>query len=198
MRDTLELFTKIITDPGEFAEKSKDKSLYILLLLIPFNGFILGSLYIMSHFYVTTFLHPIFWIIAPLVGTLLSSQLGVFLGVYLLLATICKDDKKSKSLRVLAFNFSIAYTLYLGLAAAVIFPFLFSHNWASAIYFYDISHVILNIWIAALCAQAIQKIREETEIRTLFKVFTSYFSAYGVGALLYLIFSAMLVVSIIR
>ncbi|MHA1651552.1 MAG: hypothetical protein ACTSYB_15280 [Candidatus Helarchaeota archaeon] len=127
-------------------------------------------------------------------------NIGTFLGIYYGVAKLFKEKEVSTSLKLIGYYFLLALTVYHLIGFLVIGVLISLHEYYIAIWFYDISKMLLLVWIAALCVQGIQRLQKEQgqEIRTLIKVFSSLFGSYALTTVTYLIVSSMLVNLVIR
>ena len=197
MKENLELIKNVIRHPGRTVEVLKDKPMGLGIVLLIINIVVSGALFGYSKFWMPPG-SLLFWVFAPLVGLLFAIFLGVFQGLYYSISKFVLKEKENIGLKILTGYFLIVFSLYHIVAAAVITIAIPLHEYWVAIIFWDVSHVILLFWIAALCVQAIQKIREETEFRTMLKVFISLFGAYCIQMIVFIVLSTNIISLIYR
>jgi len=194
----LELIKNVIRHPGRTVEVLKDKSMSLSIALLVLNIVVSGVLFLYSKFWIApdTLL---FWGVAPVLGLFFAIFWGLFQGFYYSISRFILKEKENIGLRPISAYFLIAFSLYHLVAAAVIVMTVPIQEYAVASTFWELSQIFLLFWIAALCVQAIQQLRkEETEFRTMLKVFTSLFGAYCIQMLLYLELAKVMVNLVFR
>lgn len=198
MKETLNLFKDVIRHPGRTVNTLQEKSLRLFLILLVINIIPAGALFGYCKFIMDPSI-LLFWVFAVLVGLLLCFFGGSIMGIYYSISKfLLKEEKAGTDTKVIGYYFFIVFTLYHIVATVVILILVPLHQYAIANFFYDVAHVILIFWIAALSVQAVQKLREETEFRTLLKVFFAVFGGYVVQSVLFLIISVQVINMIFR
>lgn len=181
MKDTIRLFKNVIMHPGQTVTELDKKSwkLYVLLLLV--NGALAGGLFFYSKFFVD----PLSWLVllgGPAVGVLLMTYLAVFQLLYYLISKFLLKEEQQK-IKLIGYYFLIAFTFYHLLAFVVIGILMPLNQYGMVMGFYNIGHLVLIFWIAALCAQAIQQLQGGPELKTIVKVFPALFGSYALQML---------------
>jgi hypothetical protein len=197
MKDTLNLFKDVVRHPSQTVEVLKEKSLRLGLLLLLINIILSGGLFGYSKFVMDPS-EALFWLLTVVVGMLFALFLGAYIGVYYSISKFVLKEDKDIGLKVLSYYFLIAFTLYHIIATVFILIFIPLQEYYIAISFYDVSHVVLLFWIAALCVQGIQALRQEQEFRTMLKVFVSLFVGYCIQMIVFLIVSTQIIGLIYR
>jgi ABC-type iron transport system FetAB permease component len=75
---------------------------------------------------------------------------------------------------------------------------LISFDYYLVVIIYNISHLILLLWIIALSTQAVYYLQKDSELRSALKVFTAFFISYILISIVVLIEAADLISRIIR
>ncbi|MHA1264685.1 MAG: hypothetical protein ACTSRS_05540 [Candidatus Helarchaeota archaeon] len=197
MRETIELFKNVIRHPGRTVEPLQEKPLTLGFILLIINIVMTGALFGYSKFW----MDPgtvLFWILAPAFGIIFAIFFGIFEGLYYSISKFLLKEDQKRDLRLIGGYFLIAFTLYHILSTIVNVILISLHEYYIAVWFWDVSHAAILFWIAALCVQALQKIREETEFRTMLKVFFSLFGAYCLQQIIFLILSQQVINLIYR
>ncbi len=197
MNENLELIKNVIRHPGRTVEALKDKSLGLGIVLLVINIVVSGALFGFSKFAIPVD-SLISWGLAMIIGVLFLIFLGVFQGLYYSISRFVLKEKENIGLKLISYYFLFAFLLYHLVATVVILLTVPIQEYAIASIFYELSHIILLFWIAALCVQGIQQLREETEFRTMVKVFTALFGAYCIQMLVYLEVSKLVINAIYR
>jgi hypothetical protein len=186
MSTTFDFIKNLIRHPEKTVDvlEGKPRLLFIALFLI--NAPIIGLLYMMCHFKVNLAV-PIFWIFGVILGFIvLALPILVFLAAYYAGAKLLKEKDTGSSLKLVAFYYILALSIYHLIIVPILIVLLASSNY------------YLAFWIIALCAQGVYLLRKDSELRTLLKVLTSYFTSYAIGTLFYLYGSSIIVNLIIR
>ncbi len=197
MKETYELFKNIIRNPGRTVEPLQKRSMRLFFILFIINTILAGALFGYSKFVMDP-LSLSFWVVAVVIGLLLMIFMGIFLGIYYAVSKfLLREETPLNNVKTLGYYVLLVYTLYHLVATVLIVILIPLHQYYIAVSFWDISHVIILFWIAALCVQAIQKIRND-EFRTLLKVFSSLFCAYLIQTVLFIIISKQVINLIYR
>ncbi len=198
MSTTLDFIKNLIRHPGKTVAVLEGKPRLLLIALFLINAPIIGLLYMICHFSVNLVV-PIFWIFGVILGFIvLALPILVFLAAYYAGAKLLKEKDTGSSLKLVAFYYILALSIYHLIIVPILIVLLASSNYYLVVYIYDISHVILAFWIIALCAQGVYLLRKDSELRTLMKVLTSYFTSFAIGTLFYLYGSSIIINLIIR
>lgn len=195
MEENIKLFGKLIKHPEQIIEVLKEKSGWLLIALLLINGLLLGILYGISHFIISV-LEVLFWVFAFVLGFItLILILGIFLGLNYVISKLLKEESKESNIKVKGLLFLMAFTLYNLISLPIIIVFIRAHDYYLAVYYYDLSHLVLLFWIASLCVLGTQN---DNEITNYVKIFTSLFTAYGCTTIFYLEVGKLLVMFVAR
>ena len=198
MEETKKLFKDVIRYPGRTVAPLQEKSWRLFIILMLINIVPAGALFGIVRFIMdpSTWL---FWVFALAVGLLPIIFLFSILEIYYCISRfILKEQDTTRDTKVMGYYFLIAYTLYHIVAAVVILILVPLHQYGIANWFWDVTHVLMVFWVAALCIQAIQQLRSETEFRTMMKVFISVFGGYIIQTVIFLILSKWVINLIFR
>ncbi len=198
MKETVILFKNVINHPGQTVDTLREKSLRFFFILLGVNVVIAGALYGYGHFWMDP-TRPLFWAFACAIGLLLAFFEGCYLGIYYIISKlVLKEGEAGTCVRIMGYYSLMAFTLYHLVASVVIIMLVPKHYYFIEVYFWDVSHIFLLFWIAALCVQGIQQLRSEREFRTMLKVFISLFIAYCIETALFLFLSRQIISLIYR